>query len=141
MKPVLALLASAGLATAVAVGPTPDRAETRAVVTLGAIESPTPTPRVRITNRRIESVEIAYLEAGAQVAHKVGEVAGRTTSTFGLPNATRVVRLLIRPMTSAEWLVTQRVEIVPATDLSLAVADPLAETRLEVDKVQVVWNR
>jgi hypothetical protein len=84
MKTIATLLCGGGVLLAgLVITPSATERATTAVVTLGPVEAPLPTPRVRVSNDHPDSVDVWYVRDGdAKSAKRLGWAAGSATRTF-----------------------------------------------------------
>jgi len=84
MKTLATLLCCGGvLVGGLAIAPSRDDGAVTASVTLGPLEAPLPTPRVRVSNDHPDSVDVWYVRDGdAKSAKRLGWAAGSATRTF-----------------------------------------------------------
>jgi len=113
MKTLATLLCGGGVLVAgLAITPSAAERPTRAVVTLGPLEVPLPTPRVRVSNGHPDSVDVWYVRDGeAKSAKRLGWVSESATRTFQLPEGVGPIQIAVAPQASGEPFVTGAIDV------------------------------
>jgi hypothetical protein len=139
MKTIATLLGCGGVLMASwAIAPSPSKRAATPVVTLGPIEAPLPTPRVRVSNDQPVSVDVWYVRVGdAKTARRLGWVSGSATRTFLLPEDAGTIRLVVAPRGVGEPFVTGGIEVGPETDIGVELTPKLETSGLEVREMKV----
>ena len=140
MKTLATLLCCGGVVAAAFVVIPPADYET-AVVTLGPLESPLLTPRIRVANERSDTVHVGYRVDGAPGTYQLGSVAADATRTFAVPEGVGTIWIVTEPREGGERFVTGGIGVDLETDIGLAVAKTIARSRVEVAALRVVRTR
>jgi len=138
MKTIATLLCGGGVLLAgLVITPSATERATTAVVTLGPVEAPLPTPRVRVSNDHPDSVDVWYVEAGdAKSATRLGWVSGNATRTFLLPEDAGTIRL-VAARRGSQPFVTGGIEVGLDTDIGVELTPKLEASGVEVSELKV----
>jgi hypothetical protein len=113
-------------------------AEGMAFVAYGPIESPLPLPRVRVTNSRLDQVDILYVAPGVEGIHELGWVPAGATRTFQVPDIVSSLRIVAQSWAGDEQFVSGDIEIDGFTDVALEVVDTMDSSVVAVTEVHLV---
>jgi hypothetical protein len=127
------------LVAALAITPSSAERPNTAVVTLGPLEAPLPTPRVRVSNDHRDTVDVWYVRVGdPKSVRRLGWVADSATWTFQLPGDADVIRLVVAPGDGSTPLVTAAIDVGPDTDIGVELRPDLQAVSLEVRTLEVI---
>ena len=107
------------------------------VVTVGSVDDPLLTPRVCVTNDRLDPVDVWIWSEDSDHGTRLGFVAAVATQTFRLPDGTSAARFAIRPLGSKDRYFTGEFSVDVTTDVHIRIARGLDGSSISVTELAI----